>query len=70
VSKQHPQNGPSLNKSSKKQKPITDEERSAWEARKEAELEQTKRNAEKYKRIRKDAQSFVRGIIEKRSPKK
>jgi hypothetical protein len=43
----HPQNGPTFSKSPKKQKLMTDDERAVWQARKDAELEQTKRDAAK-----------------------
>ncbi len=41
----HPQNGPTFSKAPSKKHRMTDAERAAWEARKDAKLEETKRAA-------------------------
>jgi hypothetical protein len=46
VVKKHPQNGPTFSKAPpKKRSPMTDAERANWQAREDAELEETKRTA-------------------------
>ena len=61
----HPQNGPTFSKSTlKRQKPMTDDERAAWLARKDAELTETKRIVANSRRLHKilhaDPKAFLR----------
>ena len=60
----HPQNGPTFSQSPKKQKPMTDDERADWQARKDAEREQTERDAARLRRLdqlfHKDIRAYLR----------
>ena len=63
----HPQNGPTFSKAPpKKRARMTDAEKAAWQARKDAELEETKRTAARSRKlhqlINKDPKGFLREI--------
>ena len=68
----HPQNGPTFSKAPSKKRPrMTDAELAAWQARNDAETEETKQTAARSRRLgqllHKDKKGFLRelGLLKK-----
>jgi hypothetical protein len=67
----HPQNGPTFTKAPPNKRRMTDAERAAWQARNDAEMEETKRTAARsrhlHQLLHKDRKGFLRelGLLNK-----
>jgi hypothetical protein len=62
MSRRHPYDGPSRSKATYKVKPMTAEEFSAWQTRRELALEQTKRDTAKLREFRRQVRTV--GLLE------